>query len=554
MKIKLFTVALLALSQTAFAADLPTAGGQIQQIPQLPIQQKTVPKIQIEQSNAPTTQAADQVKILVTSLRITGQTLYSEAELLTITEFNPGGKLSLSELRGMASKIADYYHKNGYFVAQTYLPTQDIKDGIVTIAVIEGRYGNVTVHNQTNLSDNLANGLLSGLNSGDVIASAPLEHRLLLLSDLPGVEVKSTLVPSASPGASDLIVDVTPGQRVTGEVDADNAGNRYTGRYRLGATVNLNNPLGQGDVASLRVMTSGEGLNYGRAFYQLHLGKATVGAAYSYLRYELGKEFAYLDANGTAQIASLYGSYPLIRSRNTNLYVGLGLDGKIFQDNVDLTSMVTNKNALVGTASLSGNHRDNFGAGGVTSFSLSGTFGDIDIRTAWALDQDERGPRTNGTYGKVGGNVSRLQNVTEMLSLYAAINGQFAFNNLDTSEKMELGGMYAVRAYPEGEAYADEGFVGTLEARLLLPKFSERLPGQMHLIGFADIGSVTVNKDPWTTEPNSRTLTGAGVGFNWLDYNNFALNTYYAFKLGNEAATSAPDKSGRFWIQVVKYF
>ena len=30
---------------------------------------------------------------------------------------------------------------------------------------------------------------------------------------------------------------------VTGSIEADNAGNYYTGRYRIGATVNLNNPL-----------------------------------------------------------------------------------------------------------------------------------------------------------------------------------------------------------------------------------------------------------------------------------------------------------------------
>ena len=29
----------------------------------------------------------------------------------------------------MAARIADYYHRSGYFVAQAYLPAQDIKDG-----------------------------------------------------------------------------------------------------------------------------------------------------------------------------------------------------------------------------------------------------------------------------------------------------------------------------------------------------------------------------------------------------------------------------------------
>ena len=70
----------------------------------------------------------------------------------------------------------------------------------------------------------------------------------------------------------------------------------------------------------------------------------------------------------------------------------------------------------------------------------------------------------------------------------------------------------------------------------------------------ADTGTVTINKDPWFVGDNRRTLSGAGVGLTWTDPGNFAIRTYYAQKLGNEVATSAPDKSGRFWIQAVKYF
>ena len=149
---------------------------------------------------------------------------------------------------------------------------------------------------------------------------------------------------------------------------------------------------------------------------------------------------------------------------------------------------------------------------------------------------------------------SRLQHVTESVSLYAAINEQIASKNLDISEKMGLGGPYAVRAYPVGEGYGDQGFVVNLEARLLLPRFSQDMPGQMHLIGFVDAGKVFLNKRPFAAGPNHRTLRGAGVGFTWAESNNFSVKAYWAHKLGNAPATSAPDKQGRFWIQLVKYF
>lgn len=548
-------VFLLAVGQNVWAVEPPSAGSQFQQLPPPPVIQKAVPEIQVERGIAPVAPVADQAKILVNSLHIIGQTLYSEAELVAITGFIPGSLLSLSELRGMASKIADHYHRKGYFVAQAYLPAQEIKDGVVTITVIEGRYGKITLNTPKELSDYTAKSIFSGLNSGDTITIAPLERRLLLLSDLPGMDVKSTLVPGASVGAADLIVDITPGDLITGEVDVDNAGNRYTGEYRIGTTINFNEPFGYGDVAAIRAVTSGFGLFYVRAAYEAQIGKARAGAAYSFLEYRLMKEFEALHANGTAHIASIYGSYPLIRSRKNNIYAKLSFDYKTFQDRVDLTSTVTDKQAQVLMPGLYGDSRDGLFGGGVNTYSFTWFIGNLDIQTAAAHSLDAATAQADGIYNKLGFRVTRLQSVIEPLSLYASLHGQLAFQNLDVSEKMELGGMYAIRAYPEGEAYADQGYVLTMEARWRLSTLLfERLPGQMQLIGFVDTGRVTVNKNPWTNEPNTRTLSGAGVGLHWMDYNNFSVKAYYAFKLGNEAATSAPDESGRFWIQLVKYF
>ena len=551
---KLLPFALLAISAGVFAQQAPSAGSQMQQIPPAPLPQKLPPKIEIQPAGAPVAAAAESIKIVVNSLNVTGAQVYSASDLIALSGFRPGSEMTLSDLRGMANKIAAYYHQNGYFVAQAYLPAQDINGGAVTIAVIEGRYSKVTLQNQSKLSDAVAERLLVGLNSGDLIASEPLESRLLLLSDIPGVQVKSTLLPGTTAGTSELIVNIVPGKTLSGEVDIDNAGNRYTGEYRLGTTLNLNNLAGLGDVASLRAMTTGSELSYGRASYQLPFGRATAGVAYSYLDYSLGREFESLGAHGTAKIASVFGSYSLIRSRNTNLYARLTLDDKTFHDKVDLTSSITDKKARALTASLAGEHRDKFAAGGVSAFSLAWTSGNLNIQTDTQRAIDAVTARSNGHYNKLGFSAMRLQNLTDTLSLYGAVSGQFASKNLDVSEKMSLGGMYGVRAYPEGEAYADQGYLATVEARLMLPNFSDQMSGRLQLIAFADSGTVTIDKNPWVATANRRTLSGAGIGFNWTDPDNFMVRAYWAHQLGNQAALSAPDKSGRFWIQAVKYF
>lgn len=462
--------------------------------------------MRVEPIQAAPVGSADSTTLQVNSLRLTGQSLYSEAELLGVTGFTAGEELSLTQLQQMASRIATFYHQKGYFVAQAYLPAQEIEQGVVTIAVVEGRYGDINVRNQSNLSDRQAASSLSGLNSGEVIESSALENRLLLLSDTPGVNVRSTLVPGASVGAADLIVDVVPGDRVNGSIDADNGGNYYTGEYRLGATLNINNLAGQGDVATLRALTTFEGLNYGRAAYQMQFGRMTAGVAYSRMEYELGKEFSYLDANGTADIASVFASYPLIRSRRSNLYAQVGYDYKTFEDRIDAIPVVTDKNIHVLMTTLRGDHRDDFGRGGVTAAGLTWSTGVLDIETPETRAADALTARTNGDYNKLGLYVMRLQNISDRVSLYGSVSGQIASKNLDSSEQMSLGGMYGVRAYPQGEAFGDEGYLATVEARYLLAQLSDRQLGQVHLIGFVDAGSVTVNKDPWDGSDNTRTL------------------------------------------------
>ncbi|MET0498157.1 MAG: ShlB/FhaC/HecB family hemolysin secretion/activation protein [Steroidobacteraceae bacterium] len=556
MNNKIASLALLAMTHHAVAAELPSAGSALQQIPSPATLEKAPPQFRIERGRVQAAQPGEDARIVVVSLRIVDARAFSEAQLLAVTGFQPGSELTLAALREFTAKITNHYRSRGYFLAQAHLPAQDIVGGSVTISVVEGQYGKVVLRNTSNLSNAVAQQLLGGLNSGDTVTIAPLESRLLQLSDLPGVDVRSTLVPGASVGASDLIVDVTPGKRVSGSIDMDNSGSRYTGAYRSGATLNFNNALGQGDVATLRALTSWDGLNYGRAAYQLQFGRADVGVAYTALKYELGREFESLKAHGNARIASVYGRYPLLRSRDDNLYAQVGFDGKSFQDRMDIAAppIVTDKKARVGMLSLLGDHRDRLGGGGLNTYSLTWTSGNLDLQSPDAYRTDAVTARSNGHYDKLGIDVMRSQNVTASLSLYAALQGQLASQNLDVSEKIGLGGANAVRAYPEGEAYVDQGYVLNVEARLALPKLPWTLPGDWQAVGFVDSGTGRANKDAWSEGRNHRTLSGGGVGLNWFDSRSFLVKAYYAHTMGAAVATSAPDRDGRFWISAIKYF
>jgi len=546
----------IVISQAALAQQPPTAGSQLQQIPALPTVQTSKPDLQVSAEPPPPMVQGDGAKVVVKGLQFAGVTAIEEAELIRVSGFAAGSQYTVAQLRAMAAKMTAHYRSLGHFVAQAYLPAQDITDGVVRFMVLEGQYGQIKLRNQSRLADGVANQLLGGLKSADKVTSDALKRRLLLLSDLPGIQVKSTLAPASERGATDLTVDIAPGQAVSGSVEADNQGNRYTGTNRIGASININEPTGLGDVASLRVLTSGEGLVFGRASYQLQAGQVRLGAAYTTMRYVLGEEFASSQSSGTARVGGLFVNYPLIRARNSNLSAQWSLDSKDFSDRleVSLPGVSVDKSALLSTLSLSGDLRDASGTG-LTTFMLSWTRGRIDLRNDVFLTNDSGSAQSNGTYDKVSYALTRQHGLFNGTDLYVSLNGQWASKNLDASEKFSLGGGTGVRAYPAGEASGDQGAILTLETRTSINGFIDRLPGQLQLIAFVDMGSVTINRFPWdAVSSNGRELRSAGLGLSWSGPGNMFLKAYWAFKLGDAVATSAPDASGRFWLQFVKAF
>ncbi len=540
-------LALLMLSQPGLAQQVPDAGSQLQLLPRSPTQPQNTPDIQLNAARSLPPSPGDGQKMAVRSVRIRGAAVFTEAQLLAAAGWSDKLQaLSLADLHALAARVTQHYRAAGYFLAQAYLPPQDIRDGQVTISVLEGQYGDVQLRNRSEVSQRLLDGLLQGVKTGDVVTLAPLERGLLLLSDLPGVAVRSTLTPGASVGASDLIVEVDPAQRFTGSVEADNHGSRYTGSQRVGATVNVNNLAGVGDVLTLRALSTGRQLNYGRLAYQVQVGAGRVGTSYADMNYALGREFESLQFAGGTQITSVYGSYPLQRSRQANASLQLSYDAKAFQDRQGATSTANDKRAKVWTGSIVGDHRDAWRGGGFDQYSASVTQGRLDAPLTEA--------HADGRYTKLALSASRLQSLTPQTSVQISLSAQVASKNLDSSEKMELGGAQAVRAYPQGEAYGDQGYVVSLEGRTLLPRLFERQSGQLQLVGFVDTGTVYVNKNRWDASDNRRTLSGVGIGVNWMGDHDVVVKAYCARKVGAAVANSAPDASTRFWIQAVKYF
>lgn len=549
--------ACLAFAGAVNAQQAPDAGQTIRQIereaPALRLPPRSAPALSTEPLRPPL-EAAPAARIPVKSIRITGVTALSVSELAALVKDIEGREVSLDELERAAQRITQYYRERGYVVARAYIPAQDIREGVVEIAVIEGRIGRVELRNRSLLNDRGAGQTLEAAVPGAVVQEETLERGLLLLSDTPGVVVtRAGLQPGASVGTSDLVVDLDATRAISGFADLDNYGNRFTGVYRFGASGNLNSPLGIGDVLTARVIGSDGDFSYGRIAYQIPLGTSglRVGAAYFDTRYRLGSDFAALNANGEGNSTSAYAVYPVVRSRRVNLNAVASYEAKRLEDRVGATGTLTSKSVDVFSLGVSGDARDALGGGGIWNYSLAWTGGDLRIGSAAALAADAAGPRANGGYDKVSYSVSRLQFLSDEMTLYASLSGQQAGKNLDSSEKFGLGGATGVRGYPPGEASGDEGYLASLELRRRMGAWGG---GNLQLALFHDWGSVKISHSPFAAGSNSRHIAGLGMGVNWVYEEAWVVRASLAWKAGSGPALSDTDRPTRFWVQAVRYF
>lgn len=540
---------LLLSSAGALAQAVPDSGTLIREIEtmQAPTKEPNKTAAIMPETESPTEPASGGLALKVERFNVTGAQAFEAAELEALVADLAGQNLTLAELHQAAGRITAHYRERGYFLSRAYLPEQDVSQGIITIAVLEGRLGQVLIDNTSRVRDSIVQRPVREIKPGQMMMAEDLETPLLKLSNIVGAHATTTLVPGEAIGTSDLKVDVTAAPLITGTLELDNFGNKYTGEARLGGSLRVNNPFGMGDRFDLRAMGSDESHVFYRAQYAIPVGKwaTELGAAYSDMDYELAEEFADLEATGNAQITTAFARQSLLRTRRANVEVQLQYDGKTLEDKIAAFGSRSEKESELYTLTLAGDLRDTVGGGGITRASLAFTQGDLNINSYLDRAIDSVTAKTAGSFSRWTPSLIRLQNLGDSWSLYAQVHGQFANKNLDSSEKFSIGGNYGVRAYPQGEATGDQGWMTNMELRY-------QINPRWQVYGLLDHGEVKRNKNPWTAGDNDRSLSGAGLGVRW-NLSGFNLTATLATPIGSEEST-IDDRDPRVWGQAIWAF
>lgn len=390
----------------------------------------------------------------VNGFRFIGNTVFNQARLRRIVERYLDLQLNLFDLDRAADAVTRYYRDNGYPVARAIIPAQRVERGVVTMEVIEGRIGKLRFEGNRRYSSEFLAARLSSLSDGSLVTVASMERGLLLLNDLPGVTAKATLQPGQGFGTTDVVVTIEekPAGIVLG---SDNTGRKESGRERIDVAVELNNPLGLGDMLSLRAIRSRHSLlEYNRVGYSLPVGAdgGRFSLGHAVTQYRVGGDFEPLGIAGEVRNSDFGYSYPVIRARGRNMSVSVG-SRRTETSQTALTLPVVAGRITLFTAAVSGNYTHEDSSATTASLAFSGNF------------RENLNGAPERMRGKYDVDITHLAGLSPRWDMFLRTNFVMGSGRLPDTEKFSLGGPSSVRGYRSAELRGDDGYLATVEFR-----------------------------------------------------------------------------------------
>lgn len=493
--------------------------------PEIPDQPAPARPLDLTTPSRPPQPARAGVSVRVERFALSGNTVLNNDEIEAVLRPYTGRTLDFAQLSAAANAVTDLYRRRGYLLALAYLPEQAIRAGEVEIAVLEGRLGALAVDvSPVGRVDREFIARMTGyqLESGAVVQQSTLLRNLLVVNELPGLQINADVRPGSAVGTADVAVQVREsGAMQGGAIVLDNHGTKYSGRTRLGANLYALNLAGRGDqLIAQALLTDPLGQRSAQLGYSLpvHASGTRLSASLSSVDYRLvGSDFEPLGANGWANYLTLAVDQPLVRRPRYGLTMRAAYVNKQLRDRLDAVASVNGRHADILQWGVRGIVRDRSGPargdqdGAATRYALTFIGGRLAFDDAAAEAADAAGRRTAGDFARVVFDLERVQPLATDWLLQSRLSVQTAVNrNLDPAEQSVLGGANAVRPYGELSTAVDESAQLSLDLRHRV----RNAPIPLSFSLFADLAEGRLDGFPNPGTDGNRvhaTLVGVGV-------------------------------------------
>ena len=485
----------------------------------------SVPATATAQGAAPAA-ASPEALVAVRAFKVDGNTLL-DAALLQSTLQAWLGERSLADLRQAAQAVQGLYTQAGYGAVVAYLPPQPVANGTLTIAVVEGKVGRVSVQGAQRLSTARVRAALPSLLEGQTPRLRRIDAELQMANENPSRSIGVLLGPGSAPGLVEATVKVEEQALHRFSLGLDNSGNQRTGDYRLSLGWQHADLSGHDDLFNLQLQTSpteASAVTVISAGYRLplvrHGAALELFAAYSDVdggSQALPGSGGNLSFSGKGRIAGVRTVWYLARWGEYDQRLTTGLEYRAYLNNCGVNGLPSGACGTAGqsvsvqpltleyTAQTGGSSPAMVSVGLAHNLGLGGQHS-----AAADFDAVRPGAARRYTVLRLQGQIARP--VLEDWQLAGRIAAQHSADRLVPGEQFGLGGAGSVRGYQERELAADSGLSVAVE--LVSPR-QAWAGAAVDLRGllFADAGQVSNNGGLACLALRSRcSLAAWGVG------------------------------------------
>jgi len=512
----------------------------------LPLTPKQRLPFTLEAPKTTTTLSKEMAKItfVLNRVDIEGNSVFTTAELQSFFTPYLHHKISLAKLQQQVDAVTEKYQNAGYFLSKALLPPQDIKNGRVQVKVVEGFISHVDI--QGIKQGRLARFLKRYEHT--ILASKPikladLERVLLILNDIPGIQIKSVLSPDPNVPLASTLTFVTTYKPAQALLSYDNYQTLYLGPYETTFNAALNSLLLPGGTTSIRFLSANNyrQLNYYELRHTQTLG--TKGLVLSLDGYETHTNpqfiLAPLNILGFSSDVNVGLSYPIVRSKVRSL--SLLAQAEYMSNSSDALGFLL-YNDQIRDLIVTTQYNDIFLKGeDYISFVYDEGFNILGANNAQTI-ASRAGATPN--FLKLVLTASRTQYLNDRFSLYALVTSQYANRPLFAAETMIFGGPYIGRGYDWAQYIGDQGVAGKAELRINIAPDYPFLK-QVQYYAFYDVGKL------WSLIPEVEPVSGASAGFGLRAalMRHINVEVYAGKPLTSPNATQLVEgKSGHQWM------
>ena len=200
-------------------------------------------------------------------IELSGNTVLDAGVVEQISQPFLNHALGTNRINLLLRRLTEAFVQRGYVTTRAYLPPQNLKDGVLTIAVVPGKVESLQINGKTVKTSVPDQSTAAGPQAGGWVTDAgtvwsmPTVGETLKLTDLEqGVDqinrlrrnqAEVQILPGQSPGGSVVALTNQPGDRFRFNAGMDNYGSRATGTTRLRAGIDADNALGFQEAMSL---------------------------------------------------------------------------------------------------------------------------------------------------------------------------------------------------------------------------------------------------------------------------------------------------------------